>query len=91
MLVADLKQGDKLYDTQDRRVRFYTYLCVQPKGKGAYHILIDENEKPFRVHREELEKICNKNLTSYQEAKMALAAELEAIAKELREEPVSLG
>lgn len=90
MNIRDLKQGNKIYNTDNYRVRHYTYLCVHPTGIGKYHILIDECEEPIRIYEDQLKMMLNKNLNSYQEAKLALADQLEDSAKRLRKEEPSL-
>ena len=87
--ITDLKQGDKIYNIDDRRVIWYRYLCVHPTGSGKYHILIDACEDPIRIYEDKLNAILEKNLTTYQEAKIALADALENTAKRLRSESVS--
>ena len=83
--ISELKQGDKFYDIEFIQVKQYKYLCVHPTNKN-YHILIDVNDEPIRIYGEKLQKILNKNLHSYQDAKNTLADELEEYAKRLRNE-----
>lgn len=88
--ISDLKQGDLIYDFGASQVIRYSYLCVHPTGTGNYHILIDACQDPVRIYGDKLQNILNKNLNTYQEAKLALADRLENSAKRLREEPESL-
>lgn len=74
--IEDLKQGDRFYDVDNYRVKWYTYLCVHPKGGGNYHILIDQNEEPIRIYIDKLQDILNKNLSTYDEAKKFLITKL---------------
>lgn len=90
MKTTDLKQGDKIYDVDFRQVRWYKYLCVHPTGQGKYHILIDSCEDPIRIYDEKLQSILDKNLNTYQEAKIHLAEMLEESAKRLRKEDKSI-
>jgi len=82
--LSDLKQGDKIYDIDFRQVKRYKYLCVHPTGQGKYHILIDSCEEPIRIYGDKLQLILDKNLKTYQEAKLLLASKLEEDAKRLR-------
>lgn len=91
MKLEDLKTGDKIYDIDFHTVKWYTYLCVHPRGRGKYHILIDMCEEPFRIYGDKLQIILDKNFQSYQEAKLALASKYEEAAKRLREEDISKG
>lgn len=81
--LAELKQGKKIYDINNTRVVWYTYLCVHPSS-SYYHILIDSNEDPLRIWDEDLLKILHKDLTSYDKARLALADVLEKKVKDLR-------
>ncbi len=85
MELKDLKAGQKIYDMDNQSVKWYTYLCVHPTGNGAYHILIDACEDPFRIYGTKLKAILDKNLNSYKEAQLALADKLEQYAKDLRD------
>ena len=87
--IADLQPGDTIYDISRDRVLYYKYLCVHPTGGGNYHILIDPCQEPLRIYRDRLQTMLDKNLNSYQEAKLALAAELERQVIRLRQEPES--
>lgn len=84
--IKELKQGDIIYDIDFRQVKKYKYLCVHPTGKGNYHILIDDCEEPIRIYGAKLQFILNQNFKTYQEAKLALADQLEESAKRLRRE-----
>ena len=88
--LADLKQGDKIYDIDFRQVKWYKYLCVHPTGQGKYHILIDACEEPIRIYGEKLQTILNQDFKSYREAKLALADRLEESAKQLRQKNESI-
>lgn len=81
--IEELKQGDIIYDTTFTEVRKYTYLCAQPKTMGNYHILINENEEPFRIYRPKLEAILIKNFNSTREAELELLKNLNVYCKKL--------
>ena len=83
MKLADLKQGDKIYDISSRQVMSYKYLCVHPNNSN-YHILIDACEDPFKIYEKKLQAMLDQGFQSYQDAKLALADKLEESAKRLR-------
>lgn len=82
--IEDLKQGDRIYDVKAYSIQWFSYLCVHPNAKN-YHILIDSCEEPIRVYKDTLQNILDKNLSSYDEAKIMLAEKFEDRAKTLRE------
>ncbi len=75
--ILKLKQGDKIYDVDDRMILKYTYLCVHPTGRGKYHILINSCEEPIRIYETRLQEILNKNINNYSEGRIALIKRLE--------------
>ncbi len=83
--IEDLKQGDKFYDVSLTTVKWYRYLCVHPYGKN-YHILIDMLENPIRMYYTELQAILDKNLNTYDDARLHLADNLEEKANRLRKD-----
>jgi len=85
MKVEDLIQGHKIYDIGVTQVKWYTYLCVHPKAKN-YHILIDMMEDPIRIYSQDLQLILDKDLKSYDEAKLAVADKLEKKVEFLRKD-----
>jgi hypothetical protein len=82
--LTDLKQGDIIYDVRFSEIIKYKYLCVHPTGQGHYHILINSYEEPIRIYDMRLQGILNKDLKTYEEAKLKLADLLEERAKRLR-------
>ena len=85
--IDELKQGMDIYDISFREVKHYKYLCIHPTCHGKYHILIDRCEEPIRIYGKQLQSILDKNLNSYQDAKLALANKLEKVVNELRTLP----
>ena len=75
--ISELKQGDKIYDIDDRNILRYTYLCVHPTGRGKYHILIDSHEEPIRIYETRLQEILSKNINNYSEGRLVLIKRLE--------------
>ena len=75
--ISELKQGDKIYDIDDRNILRYTYLCVHPTGRGKYHILIDNYEEPIRIYETRLQEILSKNINNYSEGRLVLIKRLE--------------
>lgn len=65
--IEDLKQEDEIFDALESCVKSYKYLCIHPHNK-AYHILIDEFEKPVRMYEKDLREILNKKLTTNKDA-----------------------
>jgi hypothetical protein len=88
--LSELKQSDIIYDIESNEVKWYKYLCVHPTGQGRYHILIDSFKEPIRIYEKKLQNILNKDFKNYQEAKLALADNLEESAKQLRQESESI-
>lgn len=82
--IEDLTNGDKIYDVNVFNIKWYRYLCIHPNS-SSYHILIDMNEEPIRIYNKDLQTILNKNLNSYDDAKLLLAETFERRAKSLRE------
>ena len=83
--IKDLKQGDKIYDIESLKIRHYVYLCVHPTGGGNYHILIDENQEPFRIYGENLQRILNQDIKTRKEAQTALIQQLEECIKRIKD------
>jgi DNA-directed RNA polymerase subunit L len=81
--VESLIKDYKIYDISNTQVKWYRYLCVHPNAKN-YHILIDMNEDPIRMYSQNLQLVLDKGLRTYDEAKLALADELERKAGFLR-------
>ena len=74
--ISELKQGDRIYDVDDRNILRYIYLCVHPTGRGKYHILIDSYEEPTRIYETRLQEILNKNINNYSEGRLFLIKRL---------------
>lgn len=84
--VSELKQGDEIYNNAAMSVERFRYLCVHP-GSKEYSVLINGwTQEPLRMYNPHLQEILNKNLNTYDEARLALADQLEATAKMLRED-----
>ena len=83
--ITDLKQGDKIYDIDFRKVKWYTYFCVHPHTKN-YHILIDACEEPIRIYKDKLEIILSQCFNSYNDALLTLANRMEEDSARIKKE-----
>ena len=84
-LIKDLKQGDKIYDIDFRKVRWYTYFCPHPHNEN-YHIIIDGGQEPIRIYGEKLQMILDQNFVSYDDALLELSNRMEESVKSIRED-----
>lgn len=76
MKLEDLKLGDEFYDVTYNRITKYFYLMLYPfknpvnRKIDGYHIIINKTiEEPLRIYYKDLQKILDKNITSYGKAK----------------------
>lgn len=73
--INELKQGDKIYDLDFRKIKWYTYFCVHPNNEN-YHILIDAGQEPIRIYKDRLEVILSQGFETYDNALLELANRL---------------
>lgn len=73
--IEDLKKGDILHTISGNQIVTYLYFCPHPKTN--YHILIDTNQEPLRLHNTALEIILERGLDNYEKAKEELIKVME--------------
>lgn len=83
------QKGAVFYVIENMKVTRYTYLCPHPNPQ--YHVLLNMNQEPIRVHKERMDKIASYDFTSWDEAKAHLADWMEECANDLRAELKTAG